>query len=150
MHLLSLHLLHLDYCTCHKVRYLSFQSTKFKGRVPMNVPQFQERAGHFSWMFQYSSTHRISHFACAGTLGPSNPSFTNIDVRAFFPLGFCPDIGSHMVHPASDRCPEPCLFRGQDGGLWEWSDLSCHSLVGSFKADFFFLHLTLLVTNLTL
>jgi hypothetical protein len=24
------------------------------------------------------------------------------------------------------------------GGLWEWSDLSSHSLVGSFKINFFF------------
>jgi hypothetical protein len=31
-----------------------------------------------------------------------------------------------------------CLFRGQDGGLWEWSDLPCHSLVVcSFKIEFF-------------
>jgi hypothetical protein len=53
-------------------------------------------------------------------------------------LGFCPDIGSQTVHPASAQCPEPRLFGGQDGGLWEWSDLSCHSLVGSFKIAFFF------------
>jgi hypothetical protein len=55
-----------------------------------------------------------------------------------FPTGFCPDIGSHTVHPASARCPEPRLFGGRDGGLWEWPDLSCHSLVGSFKIEFFF------------
>jgi hypothetical protein len=42
-----------------------------------------------------------------------------------------------MVHPASARCPEPRLFGGRDGGLWEWSDLSCHSLVGSLKVEFF-------------
>jgi hypothetical protein len=56
-----------------------------------------------------------------------------------FPTGFCPDIGSHKVHPALARCPEPCLFGGRDGGgLWECSDSSCHSLVGSFKIEFFF------------
>jgi hypothetical protein len=55
-----------------------------------------------------------------------------------FPTGFCPDIGSHTVHPALARCPEPRPFGGRDGGLWEWSDLSCHSLVGSFKIEFFF------------
>jgi hypothetical protein len=49
-----------------------------------------------------------------------------------FPTGFCPDIGSHTVHLASARCPEPLFFGGRDGGLWEWPDLSCHSLVGSF------------------
>jgi hypothetical protein len=58
-----------------------------------------------------------------------------------FPTGFCPDIGSHTVHPASARCPEPCLFGGRDGGLWEWPDSSCHSLVGSFKIEFFFYYL---------
>jgi hypothetical protein len=42
------------------------------------------------------------------------------------------------VHPASARCPEPRLFGGRDGGLWEWPDSSCHSLVGSFKIEFFF------------
>jgi hypothetical protein len=31
-----------------------------------------------------------------------------------------------------------CPFGGRDGGLWEWPDLSCHSLVGSFKIEFFF------------
>jgi hypothetical protein len=36
------------------------------------------------------------------------------------------------------RCPEPRLFGGRDGGLWEWPDSSCHSLVGSFKIEFFF------------
>jgi hypothetical protein len=55
-----------------------------------------------------------------------------------FPTGCCPDIGSHTVHPASARCPEPCLFGGRDGGLWEWPDSSCHSLVGSFKIEFIF------------
>jgi hypothetical protein len=55
-----------------------------------------------------------------------------------FPTGFCSDIGSLTVHPASARCPEPCLFGGRDGGLWEWHDSSCHSLVGSFKIEFFF------------
>jgi hypothetical protein len=55
-----------------------------------------------------------------------------------FPTGFCRDIGSHTVHPASARCPEPRLFGGRDGGLWEWPDSSCHSLVGSFKIEFFF------------
>jgi hypothetical protein len=38
-----------------------------------------------------------------------------------------------MVHPALVWCPEPHLFGGRDGELWEWSDLSCHSLVGSFS-----------------
>jgi hypothetical protein len=38
----------------------------------------------------------------------------------------------------SARCPEPRLFGGRDGGLWEWPDSSCHSLVGSFKIEFFF------------
>jgi hypothetical protein len=56
-----------------------------------------------------------------------------------FPTGFCPDIGRHMVHPASAWCPEPRLFGGRDSGLWEWSDFSCHSLVGSFKKEFFLL-----------
>jgi hypothetical protein len=36
------------------------------------------------------------------------------------------------------RNSQPRLFGGRDGGLWEWSDLSCHSLVGSFKIEFFF------------
>jgi hypothetical protein len=48
------------------------------------------------------------------------------------------DIGSHTVHPALARCPEPRLFGGRDSGLWEWPDSSCHSLVGSFKIEFFF------------
>jgi hypothetical protein len=30
------------------------------------------------------------------------------------------------------------LFGGRDDGLWEWPDLSYHSLVGSFKIEFFF------------
>jgi hypothetical protein len=34
----------------------------------------------------------------------------------------------------------PRLFRGRDGGLWEWPDSSCHSLVGGFKIEFFFSH----------
>jgi hypothetical protein len=54
-----------------------------------------------------------------------------------FPTGFCPDIESHTVHPASAWCPEPRLFGGRDGGLWEWPDSSCHSLVGSFNIEFF-------------
>jgi hypothetical protein len=61
-----------------------------------------------------------------------------IEVRTLFPTGFCPDIGSHTVHPALAWCPEPCLFGGRDGGLWEFSDLSCHSFIGSSKLDFFF------------
>jgi hypothetical protein len=55
-----------------------------------------------------------------------------------FPTGFCPDIGSHTVHPALARCTEPRLFGGRNGGLWEWPDLSYHSLVGSLKIEFFF------------
>jgi hypothetical protein len=73
-----------------------------------------------------------------GTLGPGDRSLTNTDVRTFVSHWVCPDIGSHTVHPASAWWPEPRLFRGRDGGLWEWSDLSCHSLVGSFKIEFFF------------
>jgi hypothetical protein len=54
-----------------------------------------------------------------------------------FPTGFCPDIGSYTVHPASAQCPEPRLFGSRDDGLWEWPDSSCHSLVGSFEIEFF-------------
>jgi hypothetical protein len=56
----------------------------------------------------------------------------------WFLTGFYPDIGRHTVHTASAQCPEPRLFGGRDGGLWEWSDLPCHSLVGSFKIELFF------------
>jgi hypothetical protein len=36
------------------------------------------------------------------------------------------------------------VFGGWDGGLWEWADMSCHSLVGSFKIKFLFLFVWLL------
>ena len=36
------------------------------------------------------------------------------------------------------HCKRIKIFGGRDGGLWEWPDSSCHSLVGSFKIEIFF------------
>jgi hypothetical protein len=78
---------------------------------------------------------------CVSRLNGCSIAFNNVLFFFIWSKGYglpSPDIGSHTVQPASARCPEPRLFGGWDGGLWEWPGSSCHSLVGSFKIEFVF------------
>jgi hypothetical protein len=97
---------------------------------------------------QKPTTYRRSNMSSIGaasamdidmSLGPSDPSLTNTDVRNFcFPLGF-------VLTLEATRCTQLQLgvqnLASSGAGMVasrKWPDSSCHSLVGSFKIEFYF------------
>jgi hypothetical protein len=117
--------------------------TQLQNWVTTYEPMIRARARIQHRLNQQGLTAIDEAFEHANSLGPLDPVTPHLPTQMsglLFPTGFCPDIGSHTVHPALAWCPEPCLFGGRDGGLWEWPESSCHSLVGNFKIEFFFSH----------